>query len=302
MTFPNPAANLPLLRHIIRWTKFIFTPLSMCVIGWFIWQARSSLNSIVKEGQWLLLLLAVLLWMISNLIAPLVSVYIFQTRNTEITWLNCLKIHCSRLPAKYLPGGIWHSFGRANDYYRLGHDMKKIGVYFVMENFLLLIVTLGMSAGLVQHFIETSSLRLLVQSLPLLMVIGLLLFPSGIRFFLKKREPFVFGSYVKAVITLAVYWCIVGLTFACYISAFTALGLNASLLEMAGIYIFSWSMGYLALFAPQGIGVSEFVAGSLLTQGNQVGQIVAFMMGFRLLILVADLASWASALALKLKT
>lgn len=301
MTAVFPATTLPLIRHILRWTKLVFTPLSLLVIGWFIWQSRISLGDMLQEGQWLLLLLALLLWIGTNLLAPLVSVYIFRTCHIDIAWLTALHIHCSRLPAKYLPGGIWHSLGRANDYYNLGHGVKMIGFYFVLENFLLITVTLLMSAGVVQDQIESPNLRIFVQSLPILMGIALLIFPAGARLFMKMKNTFSVKAYFKAVIVLFVYWCIVGLTFACYISAFTALALNSSLVEMASIYIFSWSIGYLALFAPQGIGVAEFIAGNLLTRDNQVGQILAFLIGFRVLILIADLATWAIAGMLKPK-
>lgn len=301
MTARLPVTTLPLLRHTIRWAKLVFTPLSISVIGWFIWQSRVSLSDMLQEGQWLLLLLGLLLWISTNLLAPLISVFIFRSCAIHIAWINALHIHCSRLPAKYLPGGIWHSIGRANDYYSLGHGVKKIGFYFVLENFLLITVTLFISAGIVQDKIEITGLRNFVQSLPILMGIALLVFPAGARLFVKIENPISVKAYFMAVITLFIYWSIVGLTFACYISAFTALALNSSLIEMAGIYIFSWSIGYMTLFAPQGIGVAEFIAGNLLTRDDQVGQILAFLIGFRVLILIADLASWAIAGLLKPK-
>jgi hypothetical protein len=57
-------------------------------------------------------------------------------------------------------------------------------------------------------------------------------------------------------------------------------------------------MGYLALFAPQGIGVAEFVSGYLLA-GKDATRLLGFLVSFRLLVLAADLAAWALSLLMR---
>src|SRR5688572_8541315 len=109
------------LAVFFQWSRLLFTPISLIVIASFIWQSRDELGKILLEGNWIFLVSAVILWMITHLLSPLVSVYIFQTCSINIRYTEALGIHCTRLPAKYLPGGIWHSVARANDYFVLGH-------------------------------------------------------------------------------------------------------------------------------------------------------------------------------------
>jgi hypothetical protein len=61
---------------------------------------------------------------------------------------------------------------------------------------------------------------------------------------------------------------------------------------MAGIYLFSWGVGFLAIFAPQGIGVFEFVASELMASPVGFMGLAALIAGFRIVVLVADIAVW----------
>lgn len=298
MTASDGLGASDFFRPLLRWARVVFTPLSLLVIAFFIWQSRASLGATLETGAWGRLLAVVLLWMAGNLLAPLVSVHIFKSCGMKMDYLTAFHIHCGRLPAKYLPGGIWHSVGRANDYFGLGHDSRKVGSYFILENFLLVTITLGMSAGVVAPLVALPALQLLLGWLPWIMVLALLFFPLAARMMKKISQEFAVKAYLTSVMLLFVYWCMLGLIFACYISAFAGLQLTDSPIETAGIYVFSWSLGYMALFAPQGIGVAEFISGTLLG-GDSAGELIAFLIGFRLLVLVADLASWGLAAVLK---
>lgn len=300
MTSPDTADSPELLRSLLQWARVIFTPLSLLVIALFIWQARATLGATLESGSWSRLLPVIMLWMAGHMLAPLISVYIFKSCGVQLSYRTALHIHCSRLPAKYLPGGIWHSVGRANDYFDLGHEGRRIGSYFILENFLLVAVTLGMSAGIVAPLVAMQGLQLLIGLLPLFMALALLLFPVMAKLLMKNFRPLAPGAYCVAVLLLFAYWCLLGFTFACYISAFGSLNLENSPVEIGGIYVFSWCLGYLALFAPQGIGVAEFISGTLLG-GGRAAELLAFLIGFRVLVLVADLVTWGIAVVMKTK-
>jgi hypothetical protein len=65
-------------------------------------------------------------------------------------------------------------------------------------------------------------------------------------------------------------------------------------------YIFSWGIGYISIFAPQGIGVFEIVAGNILPIPMNLGGAVAFIAGFRIIILIADCLTWITYNLIKL--
>ena len=170
--------------------------------------------------------------------------------------------------------------------------------FFILENFLLITVTLMISAGLVSPLIKQHLPRIFTANLPWICATVLVLAPVAVKLLSKSKINFQLSGYYPAILALVVYWCIAGLSFTLYLDAFPALALGTTTGETAGIYIFSWCLGYLALFAPQGIGVSEFVSGYLLA-GSQAAQILGFLLGFRLIVLLADLACWALSVLLK---
>jgi hypothetical protein len=287
-----------LLASLLRWSRVVFTPLSLLLIVWLIWQSRASLGAMADESNWSMLLVVVLLWVLGNALVPAVSVQVFRSCGVRLTYPSAFHIHCNRLPAKYLPGGIWHSVGRAHDYHLLGIGGSQLAVYFIVENFLLVAVTLTLSAGIVAPLVALPIVSLFLTWLPVLLGLALLLFPLVARPLTRGKVSPTAGAYAAGALLQVVYWCLLGLAFTVYISAFEGLGLDVSKLETAAIYIFSWCLGYLALFAPQGIGVAEFISGNLLRAGG-AAELLAFLVGFRLVVLVADLLSWALAAVLR---
>jgi glycosyltransferase 2 family protein len=285
-------------RILLRWARLLFTPLSLLVIAWVLWQSRASLGAVFQQGEWQLLLAAVLLWILTHLLSPLISKHMLALCGISLTYSRAARIHCGRLPAKYLPGGIWHSVGRANDYLALGHDGKRVASYFLLENLLIVAVTLGVGGLVADGLVQIPGLAPLIRVLPLLVLGFLLALPLFARRFAGSVLVFSVASYVLVILLLACYWALVGIAFAVFISAFPALGIVTPLAEIAGSYIFSWSLGYLAVFAPQGIGVSEFVMSNLLTGGVTAGQLLVVLLGFRVLVLAGDLACWAASVLL----
>ncbi len=79
-----------------------------------------------------------------------------------------------------------------------------------------------------------------------------------------------------------------------YLSAFPGLALQAAPLETAGAYLFSWGVGFISIFAPQGIGVFEVVAAELMRGDSAFMSVAALLAGFRLIILAADATVWVA--------
>lgn len=292
MARQEPASWKQRARQALITVRLVFTPLSLAVIALFVWESREAVGGLLRGGSWPLLLLAVLLWAATNLLSPLVTLWIFRVCAVSITYKDALRIHCRNLPAKYLPGGIWHSVGRGGAYLALGTAPRTLGLYFLIENLLLVFFTISLGAGLSQGLIAAEGVRAQVGGMALLAAAVLCVIPLGLWLKGMIGEWRAGLAYPAALLSLAAYWFLAGFTFACYVAAFPAFENVTSLTETAGAYVFSWSIGYLALFAPQGIGVSDVMTGYLLTGGNVEGQVLTLMLGFRLVVLVADLACW----------
>jgi len=276
--------------HIIR---LCFTPLSLLVIAWLVTRSWNSIGTIINSSNWLLVLPAALIWLAGNGLTAFSSAQLCRATGINLDFRTCLLIHCRRLPAKYLPGGIWNSVGRASDYMRQGNDARKVGLFFLVENLILVAVTLSLGAALVATLPQSALLRLVLGWLPLPGILGLLFLPMGLQLLSRKRLTLhSHPAFFSAVLGIIVFWCMTGASFAFWIAAFPGLELQVNAVQTAGVYVFSWSIGYLALFAPQGIGVSEFVSGYLLA-GADAARLLGFIVSFRLMVLTADLTAWS---------
>jgi hypothetical protein len=102
------------------------------------------------------------------------------------------------------------------------------------------------------------------------------------------------------VVSALLFWALASTAFLSYLFAFPGSTQSNSVLEITGTYLFSWAVGYVALFAPQGLGVFETVAGDVLQTTLSLGAIAVLIAGFRIVILMADLVAWGMLLIGKL--
>jgi hypothetical protein len=112
--------------------------------------------------------------------------------------------------------------------------------------------------------------------------------------FLKAEARLRTRIYVSLVALAGIYWVFAAAAFVAYVEAYSGLALLLSPLETGSAYLLSWGIGFLAIFAPQGIGVFEVAAAELLRGSASLTSIAALLAGFRLVILVADAIMWAA--------
>ena len=97
---------------ILRIAKRIFLPIALAFLAYFAWQSRELLVELIRSAQLLKLAVAVLVWMLMYATAPLLSMLVFRAREVPLSYKTAARIHITNLPARYLPGGIWHTVGR----------------------------------------------------------------------------------------------------------------------------------------------------------------------------------------------
>lgn len=288
------SCSLPILKRI-------FTPLALGALIYFAWRSHDALSDIITAANKTWIFASIVIWSVLHLVSPLITTHILRSRRLTLNYTTALRIHAARLPAKYLPGGIWHSVARAGDYRTEGIATSAVGWYLLIENIIIAAVTLALGGGLVA--IQSSLVpewRIAGFISLIIGVTALAIVPVISR---KSRwesiQLTVPEEYIKSVFYMIGYWSMVGLAFASYMRSFETLSLTGSSLEVAGIYIFSWAIGFITLIAPQGIGISEFVSSQLLEGTLPATGFMALIAGFRILILMADLLAWSCSLVLR---
>ena len=281
------------VRGIMTWIKRLFALLAISCLLYFGWHARDLLGDIISSSSLALLVNAVGMWLLMHLLSPLFAIVVFSGSGHKIAYQNTLQIHLANLPARYIPGGIWHTVGRIVAFRGLGIDGNRIGLFVLLENVLAAAVAFLLGGGLLFLYRgsdDWGSLALLCAAAGGLV---LLVLPVLLRFWMRGRSVEMPARYyIGSIFVVLLIWCVASASFVLFISSFAALSLEMPLLETAAVYLFSWGVGFLAVFAPQGIGVFEVTAGELLRVPVALGGVAVLLAGFRAVIFVADMLAW----------
>ena len=284
-------------KKIIDVCKYISTPIILACIIYYVFQNSNLLVNLFSKAKPLSLIYAVLFWVSLHLLTPISPLLILRSLGYSLPYKKLFKIHVTRLPARYLPGGVWHTVGRLADYRSCGISKKHLSFLAFFEAIFPIPVTFFIGGTLLWLY----SPGTLPNSLEITSTVAsaiVLIAP----FFVSTWNPFkkYFPTintffYLNLLLLAFIFWFLAACSFIFY---FNSVALNESaqhsLFSLAGTYIFSWGTGYITIFAPQGIGVFEVVAGKLIDLPLSLGSAVAFLAGFRLIALLADFLIYVS--------
>ena len=99
-------------RRALRVAKLVFTPLALCFLVYVAWQARESFVEVLRNARPGWLAVAVCAWMAAHLCSALFTRAALLACGSRLDYSRSLHIHVARLPARYLPGGVWHTVAR----------------------------------------------------------------------------------------------------------------------------------------------------------------------------------------------
>ena len=284
---------------ILHVAKRIFLPIALAFLAYFAWESRELLVDVVRSARPSMLAVAVLAWMLMHALSPLLSLLIFRARNVPLSYRTAARIHIANLPARYLPGGIWHTVGRIAGFRDMDIGRRDISIFVFLENALAICVAFVIGGSLLAANRGLDGWGQIAA----LSAVGGAVFLLASPFILSLRviqgdERFPTRDFVAVTIVTAISWCVGATAFVIYLSAFPGLLLQAAPLETAGAYLFSWGVGFISIFAPQGIGVFEVVAADLMRGTSNLMSVAALLAGFRLVVLAADVTVWAALRAL----
>jgi len=282
------------VKPVIRLMKSLFTPVAVLFLLYFGWQSREMFKDVFLEAEPWWLAVSACFWVMLHFLSPVFTVVVFRSENISIDYRRAFIIHASRLPAKYLPGGIWHSVSRALDYHRHGYQSRHVASYLVLENLMAAAVTIfigGFVVSTIKHISSEWVLLSIITSLVAFLVLCVM--PWLLNRYLQQLDIVItIKRYILGVCCSIFYWMVAAVSFIFFIKSFPNLDLVVGRIEIGGIYMYSWGVGFLAVFAPQGIGVAEVVSGALLGSAIGIGGTAAFLVGFRIVVLFSDMVAW----------
>lgn len=291
------------MRHIthiavrlLAWTRWLFIPLALGFVAYSAYRASDKLAPLVEGISAGYLVLAWMCWVIAQWIGPLGTAVFARALNVPMGYRELALISVLRLPAKYLPGGIWQSVARFTAYSQRDVSGSTSLFILVAEHLFALGVSVAIGALLLMYvgnaaFEREVATCLLVGALLLLLLAALWILRMG------KSKARGWLSTVKVTASATLFWIAAATAFCAYWTALVGLG-ETNVLRVAACYLLSWAAGFVAVFAPQGLGVFEWVAAHLLKSGQPSSVVVIAIAGFRLVMIAGDMSAWGIGLVI----
>lgn len=292
-----PRSILPqsISRLSLRIAKLVFTLTAVAFLLHFAWENRDSLREVLASGNLWRLPIAVLMWSSMPLLAPLFAQVVFRALGKGFSYRQLAAIHIGNLPARYIPGGIWHTVGRATALSGLGTGKRDIATFVLMENALAIGIAFAIGGPLVALYRGFAAWGLVAALAGFGGIVGLATLPWLLnRYLATSQMRMPARAYWACAATVAVSWCMGAAAFVVFLTAFPDLDMNVSALEAGATYLLAWGMGFIAFFAPQGIGVFEVVAGDMISGSQSIQGTAVVLVGFRFVILLSDALVWGA--------
>ena len=281
-------------KKIITKLQYIFIAIAALFIIKLINDSHAELWFIITESKPIYLLSAIFFGILNHLFIPFCTKTVLNSYDVNLSYFFILKTYITRLPNRYLPGGIWHSVSRAFDFHHKGVKKPELSSLFLLESLLPVSLSfiIGGSGLIILSPITVNFTYILALSIMLGFII-LILSPKLINtFILTAHNKINIRKFLYCVISYILMWLILSFIFIAYFLIFKHTLTEVSLLEIGFTYLFSWGVGFVAIFAPQGIGVFEITASHILGDKAILYNMAVILVGFRIIVLFNDLLIW----------
>jgi glycosyltransferase 2 family protein len=252
-----------------------------------------------------ILLLAFLVTVLAHIFAGIIWFLILtKTFEEKLSFFWIIKIYLITNVAKYLPGNIWHFYGRINIIYQGGCDLGIASISVLLEPLLmaasaLLITLISHGIGLIS--ISQNSFLLTIEIL--ILVITLISFHPRIinkvihqvgklKFKNKPQETEAKKTYIKSYPLIPLLGELLFLILRSLGFLLIVMSLNPIPLSQIPILIsafsFAWLLGLIIPGAPGGIGIFEATIITLLNDQFSGEIIIVSAIIFRFISILAE--------------
>lgn len=232
------------------------------------------------------------------IIVRLINIYLVQHSLELFGWkpkfVEAFKFVSISQLGKYIPGGVWQFVARFTAYKENNLSVKNMGKSFLVENLWMVLGSLfvgiffiGISppiSTLNSLGIEVSANVIKFTAITSLVLFLITIVVIEVKFRSAETRPII-GNILSQIVTQVTMWILFGISF---FVLFSKIGTFSDLLFSIGAYAISFLAGYVAIFAPGGIGIREYIAVLLFSTMFNVGEIGILTIVHRLLYTVAE--------------
>lgn len=266
---------------LLRLLKWLWLVLVLGAVARYLWAHWDEVGPQLRTIALPRLGLALMLLIASKMLLVILSQRSVALAGHTIPYRRMFTINALSQLAKYLPGGIWHFVGRAGYYHTDGLPLRAVTQAMIVEN-LWLVFSAFMAgvSGLLLYY--AGGWRLAVALAGLIAVWWAVLWLIRLRFSGERNWR---GS-LSTLGFQALIWGLVGASLWAVLPSLD--GWRSGSLAI-GAFCISWVIGYVALFAPGGIGVREAAMTALLAPALSAQDALLYAAIHRFLWVAAEL-------------
>ena len=273
----------------MRVARLAWLAVLVAVAAWLVASRWSEVTDLVADARPLALvgvLAASVLLLVPNAVFWSLAL---RSLGENVATTTVVHAASRTLLARYLPGGVWYAAGRsvllASRGVRPSSLVAVSGLELGLGAPTALVVGGLLLAGSVDVPTWVPWLGAVVLAAAVLVAPPLLNRMLG--WWSNRRgqaapRPLTTANLVGLVAVMVTYWLLMGTVFCAYLGSMRA---DIGWVEGAGAFLVSWGVGFFAIFAPLGLGVSEAGFVAIVGWGAKTAVVVA---GFRVVVLVRD--------------
>jgi hypothetical protein len=254
-------------KKLINYLKWFWIIAVLAGAGWYFYTHFQEISGYLTTLSISRILISTILFLVGKFLLSDITRLSLKKVGRVISYSEAFSITSVTQLGKYLPGGIWHFAGKFGIYKVMGISTKQTTQAMIFENiwllssativglFTLLISSRDVICEYLPFISDPVVARTLLVGVPVIWIAGLILFE---RLFFPCRK-LVVSDFLLILVEQLTTWVLFGIS---YWLVFPPQ--SGFLMQIIGAFSLSWVAGYVAFFAPGGIGIREFLLAVIL--------------------------------------
>lgn len=252
--------------NILKWLWLVIVA---AAAGWYFIGNFRDIRDNISSIRITRLLLSLLILLIAKLLTADLTYHSLKITTHPFSFIEAFSITSITQLGKYIPGGIWHFAGKFGIYKTRGISAKAAAIPIIIEN--LWLIASALITGLLSLLLSRSTLPCRYLPFPctnlnklisILVLVLLWVFAVYIALRVIFQTAISPWLHLRLSIQQLIIWCLFGCSFWLIFPKNPEIDF---LLQAVSAFSLSWALGYVAFFAPGGIGIREAAMTLLLS-------------------------------------